>query len=347
MKNNTKDLAISAADYKKILGEIQLSIQQTQGSIIQTITRKKVEMAWQIGKIIDQSLPQNNAEQYGKKLVEQLERDTLISKKVLYKMHSFYKTYPKLPKDDPNLNWSHYRVLSGIKKAEERKYLEDLTRENSWSSDDLQQAAIDVKASSDQNSKPLRKLTKKKISPARGQLFTYKITKIIGSEKYFFDCGFKIFREVEEMMPRDSKQDGAIAFVTKKDQEYVVKKSTTPVQKIHTYKAYLKRVVDGDTLHANIDLGFGIFHEEIIRLAKINASEGKSSDGKKATEALTEILNQQPFFILKSIKTDIFNRYVADIFLPRNDQETDLQKIADDGIYLNQLLLDQGLVQIF
>ena len=43
----------------------------------------------------------------------------------------------------------------------------------------------------------------------------------------------------------------------------------------------------------------------------------------------------------------IFNRYVADIFLPKNQNETDLQKVADFGIYLNQLLLERGLAEVF
>lgn len=39
------------------------------------------------------------------------------------------------------LNWSHYRILSGIKKANERKFLEDLTKQNGWEVKDLQQEA--------------------------------------------------------------------------------------------------------------------------------------------------------------------------------------------------------------
>lgn len=336
-------MQISTANYQKILKQIQLSISQTQNKI----TRDKVEMAWQIGQIIDKNLEKKDEKTYGKNLVEKLETDTSINRKVLYKMRSFYQTYPKLPKDDPKLNWSHYRILSGIKERNERQALEDLTRKNSWSAEKLQKKAsfgksytdselVSLKSPSAANAAPPS--FAKRVQATRGKLFTYKIIDVIGSDKKFFDCGFGIFREVKEKLPR-------LATVVLVTESKIIKSAATP-QQVYTFKAYLKRIVDGDTLHANIDLGFGIFHEEIIRLAKINTAESKTDEGKTATDELKKILDEVPFFILKSIKTDIYNRYVADIFLPEKG-ETNLQKIADKGVYLNQLLLDRGVAQIF
>lgn len=326
-------------DYQKILKEVQNSIKLAQGKII----RSKVEMAWQIGKIIETSLPKNQKEKYGQELVKKLEKDSLISAAVLYKMHSFYTTYPKLPKDDAHLNWSHYRVLSSIKKANERKALEDLIKENAWNSDELQTEVAKRNNLPESQPKSVTKNVTKKIQPSRGRVFAYKIVEIEGSSKKFFDCGFKVFREVKERLPNEAE----IVTVSNKNEKYLVKKSSVAAPQVYTYKAYLKRVVDGDTLHANIDLGFGIFHEEILRLAKINCAESKSGEGQKTKAALEKIFSEVPFFIVKSIKTDIFNRYVADIFLPKNQNETDLQKVADFGIYLNQLLLERGLAEVF
>ena len=336
-------MQITKSGYQKILKQVRLSIKQAGKKIL----RNKVEMAWKIGKIIDRDLEKKDEKTYGKRLIQQLERDTKISGTVLYKMRSFFQNYPKLPKDDPKLNWSHYRVLSGVKEVDERRILEDLVRENSWDSDELQAEASKRKTSNDQSSNQheSEKVFKDdvshqtKIQPSRGKVFTYKIIEVIGSDKKFFDCGFGIFREVNELLPR-----GAQVVLMKGSKP--VKSAATPKQ-VYTYKAFLKRIVDGDTLHANIDLGFGIFHEEIIRLAKINTAESKTEDGKKATKELEKILKTAPFFILRSIKTDIYNRYVADIFLPKNAEETDLQKIADEGDYLNQLLLDRGVAEIF
>jgi len=354
-------MQLTKTTYQKILKQVQLSITQTQNHI----TRDKVVMAWQIGQIIDQALEKKDESTYGKHLFEKLEKDTSISHKVLYKMRGFYQTYPKLPKDDPKLNWSHYRVLSGIKDPSERQALEDLTKENSWDSDELQQQAsfakgggtrsvtedfvnknsefVSPKSPSAADATP-PSFSKKagKIQPTRGKLFTYKIIDVIGSDKKFFDLGFGIFCEVNQPLPRDAK-------VVLMQGAKPVKSSAKPKQ-VYTYKAYLKRIVDGDTIHANIDLGFGMWHEEIIRLAKINAAEAKTDEGLKATDELRKILNSTPFFILKSIKTDIYNRYVADIFLPNlspKGSDPFLQEVADKGIYLNQLLLDLGVAEVF
>ncbi len=104
-------------------------------------------------------------------------------------------------------------------------------------------------------------------------------------------------------------------------------------------------MVDGDTLQVNLDLGFKIEHREILRLAKINASEFDTVEGKLSAEALRKILKDVPFLIIKTNKTDIYGRYIADVFLAtRVKQSRRRLQIGDQGTYLNQLLLDRRLV---
>ena len=47
---------------------------------------------------------------------------------------------------------------------------------------------------------------------------------------------------------------------------------------MYTYKAKLDRVVDGDTIDVNIDLGFDISVHKRVRLAGINAPESRTRD---------------------------------------------------------------------
>ena len=47
---------------------------------------------------------------------------------------------------------------------------------------------------------------------------------------------------------------------------------------MYTYKAKLDRVVDGDTIDANIDLGFDITIHKRIRLAGIDTPESRTRD---------------------------------------------------------------------
>ena len=118
-----------------------------------------------------------------------------------------------------------------------------------------------------------------------------------------------------------------------------------PTKNLHTYKAYLEKVVDGDTLRVVLDLGFKIYHKEILRLAKINAPERGTTDGDKSTKALEKVLKNVKFLIIKTNKIDIYGRYIADVFFSENDEE-DAQKVADEGIYLNQRLVDLGVVEL-
>ena len=132
----------------------------------------------------------------------------------------------------------------------------------------------------------------------------------------------------------------------KSGEKISLKKSKLNPDQLHTYKAYLDRVVDGDTLHVTLDLGFKIRHKEILRLAKINSPEADTFEGKKSSDALTKILADVPFLIVKTNKTDIYGRYVADVFLAGKG-ETNSEKVAAEGMYLNQLLIDSGVAEVF
>ena len=354
-----KEIALNG--YNKLLSELRNYITETQNNVVKIVTRQKVEMAWKIGKSISLHLSENNQSGYGEKLFGKLEVDIGITQSVLYKMRNFYKSYPKIPQDNKVLNWSHYRVLSGVKKDDERKYLEDLVKEHGWNSDDLQlevkkskisqiQENQKVKQIANQQNKTQKNKTFPKLYPKRGRLFCYNLTSLNEGKKTYIDCGFNIFREVEESLQsnllKQLKSGDQIVETTKKNDEYSFEKLETGQRKINIYKAYLERVFDGDTLHVILDLGFKIQHREILRLRGVNAPESKMQEGRKSSAALKHILKKVPFLVIKTTATDIYGRYIADVFLA-GVGEGDAQKVADEGVYLNQLLLDKGLVERF
>src|SRR3990167_7609795 len=51
-----------------------------------------------------------------------------------------------------------------------------------------------------------------------------------------------------------------------------------------TYKAFIERVVDGDTLIVKIDLGFETRIREYLRLRGIDAPETDTAEGKRSEE---------------------------------------------------------------
>ena len=131
-------MQISLQNYEALLSKIQKIIGNTEQRIVADVNHEKVKMVWEIGKMLDEHLLKNSRVGYGERLVFQLEKDVFISRKTLYRMRSFYKSYPVLPAKDKGLSWSHYRNLLVVKSDEKRKYLEDLVVEKKLGSDELQ-----------------------------------------------------------------------------------------------------------------------------------------------------------------------------------------------------------------
>lgn len=76
---------------------------------------------------------------------------------------------------------------------------------------------------------------------------------------------------------------------------------------MYEYKARLKRVIDGDTLEMDIDLGFGIwYHGAIVRLKGINAPEKKGKTRYAAFAAMGFLETQLRSRVL-IIQTEIEN----------------------------------------
>ncbi len=326
-------MKITLNNYQDVLSKIQNRIKDAQDVVL----RERVVMSWNVGKIINEYLLENDDVVLLKELVKKLSLDLSINETVLYKMHSFFKSYPVLP--DDNLNWSHYRVLSGIKDQDRRKYLQEMTIKNSWASNILE---LEVKKLKDADKiKDVK--TNKRLVPVRGRLFTYPlINNPTNKEQKFIDCGFNVFKDVKT----DIEVGTTIKSVKDAD-VYSFKEFTTSKRKLNIYKAHLERVVDGDTIRVILDLGFKTYHREILRLKGINAPEKKTSEGKRSTKILEAILKDTPFLVIKTIKIDIFGRYVADVYFDEGKRKgVSAQEVADEGVYLNQLLLDEGSVEL-
>ena len=78
---------------------------------------------------------------------------------------------------------------------------------------------------------------------------------------------------------------------------------------MYEYKCRILRVIDGDTVDVDIDLGFGIWrHRERVRLFGIDTPESRTRDleekkyGLAAKEFLTKMLDDEGGIILKTHK---------------------------------------------
>ena len=114
---------------------------------------------------------------------------------------------------------------------------------------------------------------------------------------------------------------------------------------LYTYAAEVVKVIDADTITVVVHLGFGLFSKQKLRLRKINAPELSTPKGKKAREFVVERLKSCPLVVIKTYSTDIFDRFLADVFyLPDCD---DAERITQEGILLNQELIDEGLADLW
>lgn len=335
-------------NYNKLLSEVKTHVEQTAENIAKIATRKKVEMAWSVGKSIQNHLEENNQSErsnYGKYLFAQLEQDVGIDRTVLYRMRNFYKSYPKIPEDDHKLNWSHYRILAGIKDENRRQYLEDLTKLENLDAEKLRKKSKKIRKRQElanEEEKPVSAEIKK-LKITRGKLFCYKLIEVAELDATCIDCGFGIFHQLE----KDTPQDAKIVETIKNGEEFLVQKSTARAVNLNAYKGYLRKVVDGDTIHVILDLGFKIFHEEILRLRQVNAPESKTTAGQESARALKNLLRDLPFLIVKTHATDIYGRYLADVFLPDVEGKMSVQEVVESGKYLSQVLLERKLVEVF
>lgn len=99
---------------------------------------------------------------------------------------------------------------------------------------------------------------------------------------------------------------------------------------LYHYKGRIMRVVDGDTLDIEVDLGLGIKRLERVRLAGIDAPETRSSDqeekaaGRVAHEFVVDWVRSHGDVLLRTVKDgDKYGRFLAYVY-PASDHSMSL-----------------------
>lgn len=85
---------------------------------------------------------------------------------------------------------------------------------------------------------------------------------------------------------------------------------------MYTYQIRVIRVVDGDTLHADVDLGCDIHVALTLRLARTNAPELTTEAGPRSRQWLEDALDGRDV-VLKTVKDrrEKYGRYLAELFV--------------------------------
>jgi|TARA_R100001443_G_scaffold9108_1_gene18678 micrococcal nuclease len=112
---------------------------------------------------------------------------------------------------------------------------------------------------------------------------------------------------------------------------------------MYNYKISLLRVVDGDTIDAEIDLGFDIKVKKRIRFLGINTPESRTKDleekakGLAAKDRVKQLLEGCKNITLNSHGVGKFGRCLGEIQLDMVDGQEKLTLVN-----LNELLINEG-----
>jgi micrococcal nuclease len=99
----------------------------------------------------------------------------------------------------------------------------------------------------------------------------------------------------------------------------------------------VKRIIDGDTIDLDIDLGFGITLTHRVRLKDINAAETRTLNveekdkGLVAKEWIKKELSREGEWIIETTKEDKYGRILGTLYLV-GDPVTVNEKMLNEGI---------------
>lgn len=107
---------------------------------------------------------------------------------------------------------------------------------------------------------------------------------------------------------------------------------------MYQYKISVVKVVDGDTLDVDIDLGFGMsYKKQRVRMMGIDTPESRTRDkveklfGKASKKHLKKLLESAESISLISHDKGKFGRILGEIYIHNDDAEVNVnQKMIDD-----------------
>ena len=192
-----------------------------------------------------------------------------------------------------------------------------------------------------QEVKRINQLTRTGAEPSRrliakpGIPYTYRVVPGVEEGERVIDLGFSNYYTP---VGKFSFKEGDIIAVKEKGTGAIFSRSGQSPDDLYTYEARVLNVIDGDTIKAVVDLGFGFRTVQTLRLRGVDCPEIATKDGVEAKEFLESVIagptgtvlsgRTVPNVLIRTTKSDKYDRYLADIFI--NDT------------YVNQKLVDEG-----
>ena len=332
--------------YAQLVKTIQATIQSGRA----VIQKAQAETYWNVGKYIsDYVLNGADRAEYGEGIYESLSKDLNISVNNLERMARFSREF-SISDARQKLDWTQFRTLLALPDPETRKRLltETLTRKFT-----TRQLQDEVK-----RRKTLLRIPSEgpvpKLKVTRGTLYTYTVIappSLQPDKRYkYLDCGFDINRQFPLAQIAKYKP-GDIIEPVKTAGDYKLKSSARTAQDLYTFKATIERIVDGDTALVHVDCGFGIWKRQYLRFRGLNCPELSTAPGQAVKRFIESRIKPNDFVVIKTHKDDKYGRYLVDVWyaptiIAGPTTSWDKNKVAAEGIYLNQELLDNRLAVV-
>ena len=114
---------------------------------------------------------------------------------------------------------------------------------------------------------------------------------------------------------------------------------------MYTYRATVLRVVDGDTMDLDVDLGFDMRRKMKVRFLGINAPEVSTQEGRDVRDWVRTHAPEGTEVMITTVKdkTEKYGRYLANVYLPGNY----VLQAPIDGATLNTYLVETGRAVVY
>jgi endonuclease YncB( thermonuclease family) len=328
--------------YLSLRAEILAIIETGKERARAAVEREKVRTYWEAGKTLHAHLQaRTTVTGYGERVMTQLANDLGMSRSLIYDILLFYESFPIFHARG-TLGWTHYRHLAAIPDPDLRQAYLAAAVSTGWTTRELT-AAIKVQAVEHGIVKILRKQIADipLLKPRHGRLYTYRLLQETPESPIGLDLGFGIRYEADQ----DDLEEASGTMMVQSDRSggpaYRFTSIKADPMRLYTYRAKVVRVIDGDTLFTDVDCGFGVWIKQRLRLRGIDAPELSTDEGVRTRDFVDKTLSEACFVVLSTDRTDKYDRYVADVFYGP-DVKTPSETL-ENGVYLNQQLLDEGL----
>jgi len=291
------------------------------------IKQAKVQTYWETGKTIQEYIlkNKNRSNVYGKEVVARLAEDLKISERLLYQCIQFYekKILHRGAESFKKLPWAALRTLVSLPDPKQRVALAAKAEKEEWTAEDLRVEVKKINAQARESKNGHSSKKPELLTPRKGQVYTYRLVR---SEKIHpgktdlrIDLGFSCYKEASMKSAAKFKAGDIVQSKWIKNDSYQLSALTqdsrlSPQNSLFTFNAYIERVVDGDTLLVQVDLGFGEWTRQYLRLRGINCPEINTSAGRRAKKFVESELENVPYVVISSSKSDKYDRYLADVF---------------------------------